>query len=304
VNGANSVASNGVITIIVCGGDNKLLYSTNGITWTGSASANALLGTLGLAVCWGDKWVAGGYSGPTIYSTDGINWTAGNGSGNLFQIAYNGYMYVGVGYQNFIYSFDGINWTNSPGGALLLDGRSVAWNGKLWVAGGAQVSSAGSILIYSYNGINWTDCNNTASLSSVNANTISWNGSVWIACGAGSTNNNSVLTSVDGINWTVQTSASSLLLSNTSDSSAVRKIPTYPRISNALGGTGQSSAGGSLDVNFNTAIPHPNVTATVSGASPALITVSNVGPTGFSAATYNLSGTQTGPVNFNWTAIP
>jgi hypothetical protein len=213
-------------------------------------------------------------------------------------------MYVGVGYQNFIYSFDGINWTTSPGSALLLGGTSVAWNGKLWVAGGTQVSSAGSLLIYSYDGINWTDCNNIGSISQINRNSISWNGSVWIACGYGSNSNNtSVLTSVDGINWTVQTSASALL-PFISNSSAVRKIPTYPRISNALGGTGQSSAGGSLNINFNTAIPHPNVTATVSGASPALITVNNVGPTGFSAATYDLTGNQTGPVDFNWTAIP
>jgi hypothetical protein len=70
--------------------------------------------------------------------------------------------------------------------------------------------------------------------------------------------------------------------------------------SQALGGTGQSSAGGSLDVNFNTTVTIPIVTATVYGTSPAIITVNNVGPTGFSANTYNLSGTQTGPVDFNW----
>jgi hypothetical protein len=70
-----------------------------------------------------------------------------------------------------------------------------------------------------------------------------------------------------------------------------------------LGGTGQSSSGGTLAVNFKSKIfsnSVPTVTATVSGSGPAHISVGSIGPTGFTATTYNITGTQTGPVSFNW----
>jgi hypothetical protein len=73
-----------------------------------------------------------------------------------------------------------------------------------------------------------------------------------------------------------------------------------------LGGTGASSAGGTLAVNFKSTIfsnSTPTVTATVSSAGPAHISVGSIGPTGFSVTTYNVAGTQTGPVSFNWHAL-
>ena len=177
----------------------------------------------------------------------------------------------------------------------------------MWVAGGRITEETGPIVMYSYDGINWTagvGLSKGGGIVNVSNNGIAWNGKLWIACCTTYTfEGRSVYSSIDGINWAVQPNGSSNFHTAVFVAAA-RKLTPFPRTSQPLGGTGQSSAGGSLDINFNTALSLPVVTATVSGASPALITVNNVGPTGFSAATYNLSGTQTGPVDFNWTAIP
>jgi hypothetical protein len=314
-----AIATNGYMWVAGGQGTNMVGYSYDGITWYTSSSGSAIFTSICDTVSWsGSMWVAGGGgSGQIAYSTDGINWTAANvpgyGGGQINGLRYNGTMWVAVGQyvtgSSVLYSYDGITWTvSTSGSALLVSGFSVAWNGTLWVAGG-QASGFASALIYSFDGMEWTACSGITSSSwtSMNQNAIAWNGSLWIVTATnGGTNYRTVYTSRDGINWSLQTSASNLFITF-GYCAAARIFQTYPRQQNAmLGGTGQSSSGGTLAVNFRSTVfsnSVPTVTATVSGSGPAHISVGSIGPTGFTATTYNITGTQTGPVSFNWHAL-
>ena len=314
-----AVATNGYMWVAGGQGTNMVGYSYDGITWYTSSSGSAIFTSALGTVSWnGSMWVAGGVGG-IAYSSDGINWTAANvpgyGGGQINGLRYNGTMWVAVGNyvsgSSILYSYDGITWTvSTSGSAIVKKGFSVAWNGTLWVAGGLQDSGSGSLLAYSYDGMEWTACNGITSSSWGNMgynSAIAWNGSLWIVTGVnGATNYHAVYTSRDGIDWSVQTSASNLFITY-AYCAAARIFQTYPRQQNAmLGGTGQSSAGGTLAVNFKTTVfsnSIPTVTATVSGSGPAHISVGSIGPTGFTATTYNITGTQTGPVSFNWHAL-
>jgi hypothetical protein len=315
--GVFSVATNGYLWVAGGEGSNRFAYSTDGINWNPSSSGNSLITNYCFSIVWsGSLWVAGGSGTNTlIYSTDGITWTAGTlyvtSISSVQGVAYNGTLWVAVGSNggtNCVrYSYDGMNWTvSTSGSALLREGVAVAWNGTLWLAGGAQYSSSGSILIYSYDGINWTNVSyaTTSTMNNINWNGIGWNGSVWIVTGYNASG--SIHTSRNGIDWSLQTSASRLF-NNQVNGVGARIFKTYPVIQTPiLGGTGQSSAGGTLAVNFRTTVfssSIPTVTATVSGSGPAHISLGSIGPTGFTATTYNISGTQTGPVSFNWQAL-
>ncbi len=60
----------------------------------------------------------------------------------------------GDGINRLAYSYDGINWTGL--GTIIFNfALCAAWNGTMWVAGGAG-SGGGNTLAYSYDGINWT----------------------------------------------------------------------------------------------------------------------------------------------------
>jgi hypothetical protein len=104
----------------VAGGEGatyKMVYSYDGITWTGATS--------GLGSC-------------TSFATNGRISVAGGKSG-------------------IVYSYDGINWTNSATGFTIFGSggscNSIAFNGTVWVAGGA---AGGNFLAYSTDGIVWT----------------------------------------------------------------------------------------------------------------------------------------------------
>jgi hypothetical protein len=92
-----AVAHNGILGsngLWVAGGDilspNKIAYSSDGISWTGSTSGNSVIGEFGAcrSVAYSGQqglWIAGGGNGSTnqiSYSKDGITWT-GSTSGNL-----------------------------------------------------------------------------------------------------------------------------------------------------------------------------------------------------------------------------
>jgi hypothetical protein len=178
------VAWNGTMWIAVGGGGNRtntILYSYNGINWTGLGNS-FFSGWAGSGVAWnGTMWVAVGEGNPCIiYSYNGINWTGVTGSTNIFNnigkgVAWNGQMWTAVGGSNAVgnspytiaYSYDGINWTGVTGstGIFRVQGYGLAWNGTMWTAVGgttpfAYNSQSGILspytIAYSYNGVNWT----------------------------------------------------------------------------------------------------------------------------------------------------
>ena len=94
-----------------------------------------------------------------------------------------------------------MEWTNGSDFGSGNVGYCVAWNGKMWVAGGKSNSNN---ILYSYDGVKWTSANSsTYNGSGTYVKGISWNGSMWIA--AGYTNNSNYPSNIgysqDGLNW-------------------------------------------------------------------------------------------------------
>jgi hypothetical protein len=215
VNYVNGIAWNGTIWVAIGGGANAIVYSSDGINWTGSNISTTIISN-GSGIAWnGEIWVAvgQGISGyltdnTIAYSSDGINWNASNNSTNIFpiyakDIAWNGSIWVAVGNSlgngtySMAYSTDGINWTGSNNSTTIFSNyvNGIAWNGKIWVAVGSGANS----IAYSTDGINWTGSNNSTTIFSNGGSGITWNGEIWVAVGNGT---NSIAYSTDGINWT------------------------------------------------------------------------------------------------------
>ena len=167
------VAWNGSVWVAVGYGstpDNCLLFSGNGRNWS-----NAISGGIGqcVSVVWADRiWIATGLGSPpdsgytVIYvqvSLDGNNWTTASiiqnpfiyangiayGNGTCVMVTTNTFEYYS--YINTIYySQDfGSTWTAAQGSLFERIGRTVAWNGSYWIAGGADGVRK------SYDGITW-----------------------------------------------------------------------------------------------------------------------------------------------------
>jgi hypothetical protein len=311
-------------------GTNVIAYSYDGITWIPSTSAIDIFTVDGvcLSVAWnGVIWVAVGINSllmgsPIIaHSSDGINWTESNDSSifsECITVAWNGSIWLagggpGMGGSPLASSPDGINWT-AISNQIFVVYLSLAWNGIMWVAVSSRVAGspypAGVGAAYSYDGINWTAASGVIATGVGQVLNITWNGSRWFAsCIISSQTIGSyyqtMITSVDGINWTLDSSASSLVSNVIYDVSSRRFITYDPPSRRQLGGTGTTSAGGTGAVNFGSTLfsTTPIITATVTGVNPAAVLLSSMGPTGFTATTYNPSFSITGPVPFNWNAI-
>jgi len=102
-------------TYVAVGGENKIVYSTNGDTWKSNMYINFLE-----AVCYGEgKFVAVGYA-TNATATDGMNWDFKSEHWyNLKDVAYGNGVFVAVGdYGNKGVSQtspDGLNWTSYQG---------------------------------------------------------------------------------------------------------------------------------------------------------------------------------------------
>ena len=212
------------------GSVNQMISSTDGITWSAVSSADSFVEMQDIV--WnGTLWVAcAQYStGKFHYSYDGFWWynspnattVVGPTFGYGFCLAWNGTRFVGGafredGYSTMIYSSDGISWTASASGTAIINGevRAVAWNGRIFVAGGFKGGSGTSCLAYSTDGITWTASSNGNTIFSGGngVTSVTWNGSLWVAGGDGTTNR--YATSVDGITWTANASGNALTSAN------------------------------------------------------------------------------------------
>jgi hypothetical protein len=188
-----------------------VLYSTDGINWTPSTSANDLLSTdAPISVKWSNNlWLIGTLSTtmPMIYSHDGINWVAvengifGDGAS---AIETDGYTWVAGASGVYGYSNDGLNWdilaTPFPAANI----TSLLWNGSIWVAGFLN-----GTLYHSQNGVSWTLATDTAPYDGVatfaggQVLCVTYNNATWVAVGQFSTGEACVISSSDGINWSI-----------------------------------------------------------------------------------------------------
>jgi hypothetical protein len=181
-------------------------------------------------------WVIGGGNGnntllyPTDVwsSADGVNWTQETAPALWLRrtghatVVFNNRMWVlggnGVGgYLNDVWSSaDGINWTQETAAAPWL-GRdthtAVVFNNRMWVMGGFTNLPARSLndIWSSPDGVNWTPETLAAQWSPRRWHTtVVFNSRMWVAGGrgggsyyTGSSFNNEVWSSADGISWTL-----------------------------------------------------------------------------------------------------
>jgi len=221
--------------MIILGRDSRsqICFSTNGgISWStctmGSTFTNNTSLSYGIArnAAWnGSYWIATGYGYNSLaYSADGITWrgvepmrifNVGNSGrityGGAYGIAWNGVMWVASGYSlicSLAYSKNGTTWApcandpfaNSGGGY----GTSVAYNGTIWVAGGAGFAPAAT-LAYSYDGMNWTAVDSSFNYTlDPGCTSVTWNGNMWLATGGegNGLGGNNFAYSYDGVRWT------------------------------------------------------------------------------------------------------
>lgn len=130
----------------------------------------------------------------------------------MTSVAYNGFLWVATcqtfgGYQtdSLLWSLDGTTWSNAVTGGFTYGGRSVAWNGSLWVAVGVGGAQPTNTILRSTDGSNWND---SASGGFTGTNPtggfgVVWTGCNWVATGDGGfgTGSYSFLRSTDGSNW-------------------------------------------------------------------------------------------------------
>jgi hypothetical protein len=203
----NSVTFQRNLTIAGGRGGNTILFSLDGITWTGLGTNITTGVTYGSNTEYNGKiWVMGcpisGSSGNTIaVSNNGVSW-AGLGS-SIFPDSGNspywtGSMWLmggGLSRNSMAYSYDGYTWIGLGMTIFSNYGMGFAYNNSVYVAVG---SGTVNTLAYSYDGINWTGLGNSI-FSSV-GNSVIWNGSLFVAMGSGSVN--SIAYSYNGIDWT------------------------------------------------------------------------------------------------------
>jgi hypothetical protein len=205
---------------VATSGNTRVITSSNGINWN---SVTNYVEPIGMrSICWSPErrmFLGVGYGGgfapeggryAFLRSTDGINWNAFGWNNisiwssvcwspelSLFVIVADG------GNYSSAYSFDGLNWTlGDP--QVYKFWTSVCWSAQLRIfVAVSRVMGETSSIMYSSNGINW---------NIVNVNTDSWYSVCWspqlglfVAVAGYSTNG--VMTSQDGINWTIRTAA-------------------------------------------------------------------------------------------------
>lgn len=188
---------------VAVGNDKTVRTSPDGISWTTRASNNPDWALFGVA--WGDGWyvaVGGGDSNQALTSTDGLSWspqTVVEASLTLESVARGAGLFVAVGQNGAVYSSpDGVTWTARTIGISAADSfYDISWNGSLFVAVGySDVDPYSANYATSQDGITWTP---QLLPWDQGAQSIVWNGSLFVAVG-----HQAILTSFDGLTWTVR----------------------------------------------------------------------------------------------------
>lgn len=193
----------------------KFYYSAEGVDWTERNVTVQRNFYLGPVLYCGDKFfvpvltefttASGGQDGKGFYySTDGINWSyIETPKPNIHRIAYGQGKYVTfcIDGSNWYpaYSSDGTTWTLGTNAVVESPSFVAYGNGKF-----VYIASKSNYIYYSSDGLNWSA---TASLPyEITFSDLSYVGNKFIATGSykiGNTYPDILITSSDGINWTI-----------------------------------------------------------------------------------------------------
>jgi len=212
----------------------RIARSTNGgVTWTTQTSSMTVLGPTGNTVIAANssQFVAGSALGKIATSADGATWTYQDdlsksltifGLSTALSVVWTGSKYLTVGIDGRCASSpDGKTWTYHPDLAAKFgpqnEALAVNWNGQQFLAvGGSAAASGGGICATSPDGITWTVRASYATrvgnpYDGVNRSNIAWSGTRYVvtvaAFQASATSDSIILTSVDGITWTISDSS-------------------------------------------------------------------------------------------------
>jgi len=198
---------NGIFVAVGISGTNKVMYSANGIDWTG---VNCGLDQAWISICWSDTvglFVAVASSGTgnrVMTSPDGINWTSRTSAAdNTWQsVCYGGGLYVAVasdGTYRSMYSANGIDWALTAS-SINYGAASVCWSSELSLF--VLVTSNGGAVgpVYSStDGMSWTE----KAIAGANG---AWKSVIWdsvngLFVAVGSLATHSVMYSSNGTSW-------------------------------------------------------------------------------------------------------
>lgn len=190
-----------------------ILTSADGVTWTPPPKRTTASSFQD--VVWdGKQFVAVGGNGTILSSPDGVSWTSriSGTTDDLLGVIWSGSQFVAVGYLFSIFGYtltttiltspDGVNWTpRDPGIYARLE--DIAWSGSQFVAVG------GNDILSSVDGVTWTPRNpESGSTDSLDLHSVTWSGNQFVAVG----DNGVILSSVDGIIWTLRASDANIEL--------------------------------------------------------------------------------------------
>ncbi len=207
---------------------NDVWYSTNGATWTqATASAGWSVRHNHTSVVFDNKmWVLGGHDASGLrndvwYSTNGVTWTQATASAgwsarhNHTSVVFDNKMWVLGGWDALVggaflndvwYSTNGVTWTQATANAGWTARRghaSVVFDNRIWLLGGADVSSRKNDVWYSTNGATWTQATANAQWSArwFHASAV-FDNKMWVL---GGNSLNDVWYSTNGVTWTQAT---------------------------------------------------------------------------------------------------
>ena len=209
----NSLTS-GLNIILAGGNDGSIFITTDGTNWayTGTKFSQNITRIRFVNNIF---WAMGSSNSSIRRSTDGITWVplSGVSISGINDISYGLGRYV-IAQQNntlpfrtaLIYSQDGITWTScSPLNITGFTANSIVFANNQFVAVGST-SDATSFIKYSRDGINWLNSSFSSS-GDVQRNNVEYLGNFFVSVGKALSgtglagNQVSIITSVDGLNW-------------------------------------------------------------------------------------------------------
>ena len=199
---------NGTFVAVSTSGTNRVMTSTDGITWT----ARSVPASTWTSVTYGNGLfvaVAGSGTDRIMTSPDGVTWTPrGSSTDSWSGITYGNSVFVAVGMgatNRVMTSTDGITWTNRsiPTSSSGAQWKSVTWGNNKFVA--ISYTGFNDRVMTSPDGVTWTYAQ---AIHNGNWSSIAYGNNLFVATASNpGMSSDYVMTSSDGTTWTPRTAA-------------------------------------------------------------------------------------------------